>query len=142
MLIYKSLPPVLADTVPFGDEDEGEAFDFDDSGDEIPDAPPAPLALISKDQSQDNCVTSPPMLDPPAPSPTSNAAPSSADIIVVTSRSSSADGTTVAVEETSAAEGSNDREKDLPPPPSPPPPLDDHTQTDPGTTGLQTQLLT
>uniref|UniRef100_A0A3Q3B5L2 Rho guanine nucleotide exchange factor 10 n=1 Tax=Kryptolebias marmoratus TaxID=37003 RepID=A0A3Q3B5L2_KRYMA len=40
-----------ADSNPFEDEDEGEAFDFDDSGDDIPEALPPPEVLISEDQS-------------------------------------------------------------------------------------------
>uniref|UniRef100_A0A8C7TJB3 Rho guanine nucleotide exchange factor 10 n=1 Tax=Oncorhynchus mykiss TaxID=8022 RepID=A0A8C7TJB3_ONCMY len=44
-----SLSPllVLVDDVPYADEEEGEQFEFDDSGDEVPEAdrlPPAPLA--------------------------------------------------------------------------------------------------
>uniref|UniRef100_A0A3P8TTE3 Rho guanine nucleotide exchange factor 10 n=1 Tax=Amphiprion percula TaxID=161767 RepID=A0A3P8TTE3_AMPPE len=65
VIFLKPLSPVLADSVPFADEDEGEAFDFDDSGDDIPaadcppPAPPAPLAPISKDHSQNNSVAVP-----------------------------------------------------------------------------------
>lgn len=137
---------MLADNVSFADEDEGEAFDFDDSGDDIPEAdrpppaPPAPLAPSSKDQSQNNTVSSHPeghlpSQDPPAPSTTSDSTPSSADTIVATSRSSTAGGVTAEGEGTSAAEGTDDRETDLPPPP--PPPLDDDAETDLGRTGWQ-----
>ncbi|XP_064810098.1 rho guanine nucleotide exchange factor 10-like isoform X2 [Oncorhynchus masou masou] len=40
-------PEMLVDNVPYADEEEGEQFEFDDSGDEVPEAdqlPPAPLA--------------------------------------------------------------------------------------------------
>ncbi|XP_047200619.1 rho guanine nucleotide exchange factor 10 isoform X1 [Girardinichthys multiradiatus] len=124
-------PEMLADNVPFDDEDEGEAFDFD-SGDDIPEAPPAPTVLPSEDQSQDNSLTSQPegshsILDPPAPF--SNSAPSSVDAAVARSKPSSAVRETTEAEETSA-EGTNDREEDLPPPPSPPPPVSYGLQTD------------
>lgn len=130
------------------EEDEGEAFDFDDSGDDIPEAdrpppaPPAPLAPSNKDQSQDTMVASQPerhlpSLDPPAPSITSDAAPSSEDTTVATSRSSTAGGATAEGEGTSVAEGTDDTETDLPPPP--PPPLDDDAETDPGRTGSEGQ---
>lgn len=130
------------------EEDEGEAFDFDDSGDDIPEAdrpppaPPAPLAPSNKDQSQDTMVASQPerhlpSLDPPAPSITSDAAPSSEDTTVTTSRSSTAGGATAEGEGTSVAEGTDDTETDLPPPP--PPPLDDDAETDPGRTGSEGQ---
>ncbi|XP_074465805.1 rho guanine nucleotide exchange factor 10 isoform X2 [Sebastes fasciatus] len=142
-------PEMLADNVPFPDEDDGEAFDFDDSGDDIPEAdrpppaPPAPLAPSSKDQSQDTTVASHPegqlpSPDPPAPSSTSDTAPSSADTPVATSISSTAGGATAEGEVTSAAEGTDDMETDLPPPP--PPPLDDDdAETDPARTGKEGQ---
>ncbi|XP_061598997.1 rho guanine nucleotide exchange factor 10 isoform X2 [Cololabis saira] len=135
-------PEMLADGIPPEYEEEGEAFDFDDSGEEIPDAPPAPQDCTSKDQSQDTSVTHPPLLDPPAPSSTSNAAPLSADTTVLTSRSSSAGETTTtaAAEGTSAAAEANEREKDLPPPPPLLAPLDViNIQTDPATTGFESQ---
>ncbi|XP_069008026.1 rho guanine nucleotide exchange factor 10 isoform X1 [Embiotoca jacksoni] len=140
-------PEMLADGVPFADEDEGEAFDFD-SCDDIPEAdyplpaPPAALAPIGEDQSQDAVASHPegrlPIPDPPAPSSASNTAPSSADTTVATSRSSSAGGATTEADGTSAARGTDDREEDLQPPPTPPPPPppDDETEIDPGTTGL------
>ncbi|XP_019117682.2 rho guanine nucleotide exchange factor 10 isoform X3 [Larimichthys crocea] len=123
-------PEMLADNVTFGDEDEGEAFDFDDSGDDIPEAdrlPPAP-------QNQDKIMASNPeghlsCPDPPALSNTSNT-PSSADTTIATSRSSTAGGSTTEADVTSAVEGTDDKEADLPPPP--PPPLDDYAETDPG----------
>uniref|UniRef100_UPI0037E94468 rho guanine nucleotide exchange factor 10 isoform X2 n=1 Tax=Semicossyphus pulcher TaxID=241346 RepID=UPI0037E94468 len=136
-------PEMLADSVPFADEDEGEAFDFDDSGDDIPEAdrlppaPPPPPAPSSNDQSQDNMVSSQPeghlpSPDPPAPSSTSDTAPSSADATAATSRSTTAGG-----EGTSAAEGTDDMETDLPPPP--PPPLNDDAEADSGRTGKEVQ---
>lgn len=132
---------VLADNVAFADEDEGEAFDFDDSGDDIPEAdrpPPAPpVSSGGKDQSQNNSHPEGqlPSPDPPAPSTTSDTVPSSADTTVATSRSSTAGGATAEGEGTSAAEGSDDKETDFLPPPPPLPPLDE--ETDPGRTGLQ-----
>ncbi|XP_044021639.1 rho guanine nucleotide exchange factor 10 isoform X2 [Siniperca chuatsi] len=137
-------PEMLAENVPFADEDEGEAFDFDDSGDDIPEADrpppatPAPHAPSSKDQGQDKMLASHPegplpSPDPPAPSTTSDIAPSSADTTVATSRSSTAGRATAEGEVTSAAEGTDDKETDLPLPP--PPPLDDNSETDPGREG-------
>ncbi|XP_017274289.1 rho guanine nucleotide exchange factor 10 isoform X2 [Kryptolebias marmoratus] len=135
-------PEMLADSNPFEDEDEGEAFDFDDSGDDIPEALPPPEVLISEDQSKLSSVAShpegyPSILDPPAPF--SNTASSSADPTAATSRSSSAGGATTEAGGTSVAEGTNDRETDLPPPPSPPPPLGYDIQTDPKSTGTEGQ---
>lgn len=137
-----SLFSVLADSVPFADEDEGEAFDFDDSGDDIPEAdrlppaPPAPLSSSSRDQCQDKMVAAHPEGNIPIPSPPtpSDIAPSSADTEVATSRSSTAGGAAAEGEWTSAVEGTDDKETDLPPPP---PPVDEDTETDPGRTGLQ-----
>ncbi|XP_038585833.1 rho guanine nucleotide exchange factor 10 isoform X2 [Micropterus salmoides] len=142
-------PELLVDNVSFADEVEGEAFDFEDSGDDIPEAdrppaaPPAPLAPSSKDQSQDKMVASHskgplPCPDPPALSTISDTAPSSADTAVATSRSSTAGGATTEGEGTSAAEGTDDRETDLPPPP-PPRLEDDETVTDPGETGRKSK---
>ncbi|KAF3844696.1 hypothetical protein F7725_007859 [Dissostichus mawsoni] len=140
-------PEMLADNVPhFADEEEGEAFDFDDSGDDVPEAdrppppPPAPLPPSSNDQNQDMTVVSPPeghlpSPDPPAPSITPHTAPSSAEEPVAASASSTTGGTAAGGEWTSAAEGADDMETDLPPPP--PPPLDDEAETDPGRTGSE-----
>ncbi|XP_033978065.1 rho guanine nucleotide exchange factor 10 isoform X3 [Trematomus bernacchii] len=141
-------PEMLADNVPhLADEEEGEAFDFDDSGDDVPEAdrppppPPAPLPPSSTDQNQDMTVVSPPeghlpSPDPPAPSITPHTAPSSAEEPVAASASSTAGGGAAAGGEwTSAAEGADDMETDLPPPP--PPPLDDEAETDPGRTGSE-----
>ncbi|XP_068436539.1 rho guanine nucleotide exchange factor 10 isoform X2 [Clinocottus analis] len=141
-------PEMLADSATFADEDEGETFDFDDSGDDIPEAdhlppaPPAPLAPSSNDQGPDQLMVSHPeghltSPDTPAPSTTSATAPSSADIAVATSRSSTAGGATAEGERTSAAEGTDDMETDLPPPP--PPSLVDDAETDPGRTGSEGQ---
>ncbi|XP_040055874.2 rho guanine nucleotide exchange factor 10 isoform X2 [Gasterosteus aculeatus] len=125
-------PEMLADDA---DEDEGEAFDFDDSGDDNvpeadcpPPAPPAPLAAGSADGGRDvrppeGRLASP---APPAPPSTADAAPSAADATAATSRSTAAggDGT------------SGDTETDLPPPP----PLDeDGAEADPGGTGGEVQ---
>ncbi|XP_068577726.1 rho guanine nucleotide exchange factor 10 isoform X2 [Cebidichthys violaceus] len=144
-------PEMLADSVPFADEDEGEAFDFDDSGDDIPEAerplpaPPAPLAPSANDQGLDKTRVGHPEAhltgpDPPAPS---DAAPSSADSTVATSGSSAAaaGGATAAAsggEGTSAAEWTDDMETDLPPPP--PPPLEEDAETDPARTGSEGQV--
>uniref|UniRef100_A0A8C7ZVM7 Rho guanine nucleotide exchange factor 10 n=1 Tax=Oryzias sinensis TaxID=183150 RepID=A0A8C7ZVM7_9TELE len=113
-------PEMLADSVPFAEEDEGEPFDFDD--DDMPE-PPA----TSQDGSKDRGVAA-----PPVPS----TAPSPADSSVAESGGSSVGGAQAGAEGTSAAGGNNEREKDLPPPPSPPPLLDDDLQTDPGTAVL------
>ncbi|XP_063764236.1 rho guanine nucleotide exchange factor 10 isoform X3 [Eleginops maclovinus] len=138
---------VLAANVPdFADEDEGEAFDFEDSGDDVPEAarppppPPAPLTSSSNDPSQDMTAAGHPeghlpSPDPPAPSITAHTAPSSADKPVATNASSTAGGATAGGEQTSAAEGAEDTETDLPPPP--PPPLDFDAETDPGGTGSE-----
>ncbi|XP_034078182.1 rho guanine nucleotide exchange factor 10 isoform X3 [Gymnodraco acuticeps] len=138
-------PEMLADNVPhLADEEEGEAFDFDDSGDDVPEAdrppppPPAPLPPSSNDQNQDMTVVSPPeghllSPDPPAPSITPHTAPSSAEEPVAASASSTAGGAAAGGEWTSAAEGADDMETDLPP--APPPLLDDEAETDPGRTG-------
>uniref|UniRef100_A0A3Q2FQ29 Rho guanine nucleotide exchange factor 10 n=1 Tax=Cyprinodon variegatus TaxID=28743 RepID=A0A3Q2FQ29_CYPVA len=56
---------VLADDDAFNDEDEGEAFDFD-SGDDIPEAPPAPPILPTEDPNAEGKDAS---LDAPQPSP-------------------------------------------------------------------------
>ncbi|XP_035466128.2 rho guanine nucleotide exchange factor 10 isoform X1 [Scophthalmus maximus] len=116
-------PEMLADSVPFADEDDGEAFDFDDSGDDVvpeadrlPPAPPVPPAPSSGD----GLLASLP--DPPAPSPTPITAPLSVDTSAAT-----AEG-----EGSSAPEGAADTESDLPPPP--PPPLTGDAETDPAQT--------
>lgn len=137
-----SLSPVLVDSVPLADDDEGEAFDFDDSGDEVPEADrpppalPAPPPPSSTAQSQGTHPEAhPPIPDPPAPTPVSDTAPSSA---VVKSGGSTAAGATGDGQATSAGEGTDDAEIDLPPPP----PLNDEAETDPGRTGLQSKMLT
>lgn len=137
---------MLADGVPFADEDEGEAFEFDDSGDDVPEAnclppaPPPPLAPSNKEQSQENIVTSYPEGHLPspdlhAPSSTPDTAPSSSsNTLDTTGKSSPAVGRTAEGEGTSAAERTDNIETDLPLPP--PPPLNDDEETDPGRTGL------
>uniref|UniRef100_A0A3Q1HJV5 DH domain-containing protein n=1 Tax=Anabas testudineus TaxID=64144 RepID=A0A3Q1HJV5_ANATE len=103
------------------DEDEGEAFDFDDSCDDVPEAdrpppaPPAHLAPSSKDQSQDNTVVSHPTghltcLEPPVPSSAPDTAPPSANKTVPTSITSTSDGATAEEEETSTLGGNEDTE--------------------------------
>ncbi|XP_074548337.1 rho guanine nucleotide exchange factor 10 isoform X2 [Halichoeres trimaculatus] len=137
-------PEVLADSVPFADEDEGEAFEFDDSSDDIPKAdclppaPPPPLAPSNKEKSQENMVASQPeghipSPDLQAPSSIPDTAPSSLNTFDTTGKSSTAVGTTEEGERTSAAEGTDNIETDLPLPP--PPPLIDDEETDPGRTG-------
>ncbi|TNN82999.1 Rho guanine nucleotide exchange factor 10 [Liparis tanakae] len=136
-------PEMLADSVPLTDEDEGETFDFDDSGDDIPEAdrlPPAtptPLATSTNHQGQNQTVVSQPELhltspDPPAPSATSHTAPSSADTAVASSKSSTVGGATA-----EEGEGTDNTGTDLPP--LPPPPLVDDAETDPGRTGGEGQ---
>ncbi|XP_041668874.1 rho guanine nucleotide exchange factor 10 isoform X2 [Cheilinus undulatus] len=139
-------PEMLADSVPFADEEEGEAFDFDDSGDDIPEAdcpppaPPPPLAPSSKEQSQDNMVANHlegPKRDSTAPSATPNTAPSSRNSTAATGKSTSAGGATVDGGRTSAPGGIDIIDTDLPLPP--PPPLNDETETDPGRADMEGQ---
>ncbi|XP_029983401.1 rho guanine nucleotide exchange factor 10 isoform X2 [Sphaeramia orbicularis] len=144
-------PEILAGNASFAeDEDEGEAFNFDDSGDDIPEnecplpAPPVFLAASSKDQSQDDSVSSHPEGSkastdphPPASLTTTDTTPSPPDVAVAMSRSSTAGGATSEGEGTSAAEGNDDKETDLPPPP--PPLLDEDTARDRGKTGSDGQ---
>ncbi|XP_026156740.1 rho guanine nucleotide exchange factor 10 isoform X2 [Mastacembelus armatus] len=123
-------PEMLADNDAFAAEDEGEAFDFDDSDNDVPEAAqpppasPAHLGPSSKDQSCDNTVAVShseghlASLDPPANTATSISS-------------------TAEVEWTSVAQGTDDIETDLLPPPPPPPPLNDDTQTDPEKTGRE-----
>ncbi|XP_029349494.1 rho guanine nucleotide exchange factor 10 isoform X3 [Echeneis naucrates] len=137
-------PEMLADSTPLADDDEGQAFDFDDSGDDVPEAdhpPPGPTSLTapsSKDQRQDSLVASHhegnlPNPETPVQNPPSGA---SADTTFVTNGASTADGTTPA-EGMTTAEGTDDRETDLPLPP--PPPLNDDTEKDSGRTGSKDQ---
>lgn len=129
---------MLADHAPFADEDEGEPFDFDDSGDDtqVDPPPPAPLAPPSSngvDQSLgnlDNRLLPGP--DPRAPSTTANTALSATEPPPVTGRSAVAGGATAEGEETSAAEWTDDKVPDLPPPPP-----DASTEKDSRLTGLQ-----
>ncbi|KAM9707401.1 rho guanine nucleotide exchange factor 10 isoform 2-T3 [Menidia menidia] len=136
-------PEMLADNVAYEDEDEGEAFDFDDSGDDFPKAPPPPQAVTGMEQSRDDPVSCQPVVPPPPASPTaSNTAPSPPDTTAATGQSSLGGGTTTEGEGTFAEVGVNDDEKDLPPPPSPspPPPLADDIQINPGDTGIKEQI--
>ncbi|XP_056151253.1 rho guanine nucleotide exchange factor 10 isoform X2 [Lampris incognitus] len=120
-------PEILAGEVPFADEDEGEAFDFDDSGDEIPEADrppptlPAPLAPNDGTHAQVNPVTyppagQPPKLDPPATPLTVDSAASSADTTVAMETTSTTGGTSG---EGEAAPAAKDTDFPLPPPPPP-----------------------
>lgn len=112
-------PEMLADHSSLADEDEGEAFEFDDSGDEVPEAdrlPPAPPVFIapSADGHSEGDL-------PAAPAPVSTEAPalSTEEAAVTTRQAPAAPGAdTSAIDETEA------KETDLPPPP---PPLDYHT---------------
>ncbi|KAM3871546.1 rho guanine nucleotide exchange factor 10 [Diretmus argenteus] len=144
-------PPEMLADVPFVDEDEGQAFEFDDSGDDIPEAdrqppaPPAPLFLNGGAQSQVDIVVGhpegqPPTPDPPAPPPVVDTATSSADTTVATATSSTTGGATTG-EGTSAAKGTEDKETDLPPPPPPPLPFEDDVLagTDAGKTEIEGQ---
>ncbi|XP_028995595.1 rho guanine nucleotide exchange factor 10 isoform X2 [Betta splendens] len=125
------------------DEDEGEAFDFDDSCDDVPEAnrlPPAappPLPPGSKDQSQGDKVASQPgsmsCLDPPAPFITTDTAPPSANQTDPTRGSSTAGGATA------EGEGTDDTDLPPPPPPSPPPTLNDNTEANPERAGFSGQ---
>ncbi|XP_038151603.1 rho guanine nucleotide exchange factor 10 isoform X1 [Cyprinodon tularosa] len=126
-------PEMLADDDAFNDEDEGEAFDFD-SGDDIPEAPPAPPILPTEDPSPVDSLTIHPEDShciPEPPPPISHSEPSSLDTTAAISEFSSAGRETTEAKETSAAEGTNDKEEDLPPLPSPPPPVGYGVQTDP-----------
>ncbi|XP_068607758.1 rho guanine nucleotide exchange factor 10 [Brachionichthys hirsutus] len=124
-------PEMLVDSVAFADEDEGEAFDFDDTDDDVPEAdrpppaPPSPLTPSSKDQRHGALASSHPeghLHNPQALAAASSTTPSSADATVAISRSSNTSGA-----ETSGAEGADDKETDLPPPPAPV--VDDAGQT-------------
>lgn len=134
---------VLVDGVLLTDEDEGEAFDFDDICDDVPEAdrlppaPPSPLAPSSKDQSLGNTMASPPeahisCLDHAAPFLTTYTAAPSANQTDLTCRPSIAGGAMA------EGEGADDAGADLPPPPppSPPPSVDDNTEANPGRAGL------
>lgn len=58
-------PEMLADHGSFADEEEGEAFEFDDSGDDVPEAdrlPPAPPVFIApsgEDHSEEDYPAAP-----------------------------------------------------------------------------------
>nr|XP_020470142.1 rho guanine nucleotide exchange factor 10 isoform X3 [Monopterus albus] len=134
-------PEMLADSVSFAGEDKGEVFDFDDGGDDVPEAnhpltaPPAPLFPSCMVQSQENLVaTTYPLGHLPSPDPPAPSSPSSANTAVAASRSVAADGAAKG-EWASAAQGNFDTEADLPPPPPPPLPL--NTEADPRNTGTE-----
>lgn len=121
---------MLADNASFADEDEGEAFDFDDSGDDVPEAdclPPLPpmfLAPSAEDQYEEDCSFN---TDLPAPSP--------ADVTVTTSTPATTGGATTDVSAgASVPEATDDKDADLPPPP---PPLDDDNARYPQKTGTE-----
>ncbi|KAF7657300.1 hypothetical protein LDENG_00029340 [Lucifuga dentata] len=133
---------VLADDAPFAEEDEGEAFEFDDSGDDIPEAdrpPPPPLEPNAEADREVSFVAGHPegrlpVLDPSAPSATVDPALLSAATTVAMARSPTAGGITPDGEGTSATEGTDDKLTDLP---LPPPPHD--AEANPGKTGSEGQ---
>lgn len=145
-------PEMLADDVPFADEEEGEAFEFEDSGDETPEAdrpPPAPPAPDYTDQGQFNGVAphpegQPPNPDPPAPdipaaTPPAQSAeaasPGPPDTANTTNTANTADTAAVATAEgevvSAVVIGTDDKDTDLPLPPEEATP----TATDAGVTG-------
>lgn len=117
-------PEMLVDNGSFADEDEGEAFEFDDSGDDIPEAdrlPPAPPVFIApsaEDHSEE---------DLPAPVSAEATALSTDETTVATCQSPTAGGKTSAGVDTSVIEETNGKDVDLPPPP---PPLADYSHLD------------
>ncbi|XP_046874447.1 rho guanine nucleotide exchange factor 10 isoform X1 [Hypomesus transpacificus] len=118
-------PEMLAEDVPFADEDDGEAFEFDDSGDDAPEAdrpPPAPPAPDYAAESQLNGMAPQPEgpssdADPPVPAvPTADPVAPSAE--AATPVAPDAASTAVAEEAVSVAvTGTHDIDTDLPPPP-------------------------
>uniref|UniRef100_A0A8C7CHT0 Rho guanine nucleotide exchange factor 10 n=1 Tax=Oncorhynchus kisutch TaxID=8019 RepID=A0A8C7CHT0_ONCKI len=78
--LYPKPHKVLADEVPYADEEEGEQFEFDDSGDEFPEAdrpPHAPPAPDYGGKAQINGVAPHPQQEGPDPRP-SNPEPAAA----------------------------------------------------------------
>ncbi|XP_041703382.1 rho guanine nucleotide exchange factor 10 isoform X2 [Coregonus clupeaformis] len=76
-------PEMLADEVPYADEEEGEQFEFDDSGDEAPKADRPPLAPPAPDyraqgQAQVNGVALHPQQEGPYPQPSNPEPPAAA----------------------------------------------------------------
>uniref|UniRef100_A0A8C8J5F4 Rho guanine nucleotide exchange factor 10 n=1 Tax=Oncorhynchus tshawytscha TaxID=74940 RepID=A0A8C8J5F4_ONCTS len=106
-------PPLLVDDVPYADEEEGEQFEFDDSGDEVPEAdrlPPAPLGQPS---------------NPDPPAATATVDPTTATVaasLPVPATMATTDTAVVAAaegEKASAVPVPADKDSDLPlPPPS------------------------
>lgn len=106
-------PEMLVDNASFGDEDEGEAFEFDDSGDEVPEAdqlPPVPPVFIAPNAQDHNEE------DFPAPFSTCGTAPSAEETTVTTCLSPTAGGDTSAAVDTSVTQETDDKDIDLPPP--------------------------
>ncbi|XP_041711313.1 rho guanine nucleotide exchange factor 10 isoform X3 [Coregonus clupeaformis] len=126
-------PEMLVDEVPYADEEEGEQFEFDDSGDEVPEAdrpPPAPPAPDYGAQAQVNGVAPHPELEGADPEPHPEGQPSNPDTITATVAASLPVPVAMATTDTSAvatAEGGKasavpvpaDTDSDLPPPPPP-----------------------
>nr|XP_023850775.1 rho guanine nucleotide exchange factor 10-like [Salvelinus alpinus] len=140
-------PEMLADEVPYADEEEGEQFEFDDSGDEFPEADRSPHAPPAPDyggKAQINGVAPHPQQEGPDPRP-SNTEPTAAaadtdtvaaeppvpvamattDTVVSAPEAPVANATTETTAPVAAAEGDNtssvpaDADSDLPPPPPP-----------------------
>nr|XP_057946844.1 rho guanine nucleotide exchange factor 10 isoform X1 [Doryrhamphus excisus] len=114
------------------DEDEGEAFDFDDSGDDIPevDRPPPTSSMKEQCQVDHMCHQAEgdqPSLAPQTPCSVPDTAPS-AQVLTASEATPEADGITTAEE--------TDDKIDLPLPPPP----DDVVETDSGRTGCEDQL--
>ncbi|XP_014065815.2 rho guanine nucleotide exchange factor 10 isoform X1 [Salmo salar] len=130
-------PEMLVDDVPYADEEEGEQFEFDDSGDEVPEAdrpPPAPLAPDYGAQA--NSVAPHPEPEGADPEPHLEGQPSNPDPPTATATVDTTTATvaasvpaTVTTTDTAAvaaAEGEKasavpvpaDTDSDLPPPPS------------------------
>uniref|UniRef100_A0A3P8UHR9 Rho guanine nucleotide exchange factor 10 n=1 Tax=Cynoglossus semilaevis TaxID=244447 RepID=A0A3P8UHR9_CYNSE len=127
-------PEMLADGATFDDEDEGEVFDFDDSGDEAakvghrPPTPPAPPALNDENDYQESLGTGVPEDQLPVPPVPSSTVPSSSAAAERSSTSTTSGAT--------SPERTAEAEADLPPPPPPspppPPPSNEDEETPPG----------
>ncbi|XP_055718872.1 rho guanine nucleotide exchange factor 10-like isoform X2 [Salvelinus fontinalis] len=140
-------PEMLADEVPYADEEEGEQFEFDDSGDEFPEADRSPHAPPAPDyggKAQINGVAPHPQQEGPDPRP-SNTEPTAAaadtdtvaaeppvpvamattDTVISAPEAPVANATTETTAPVAAAEGDKtssvpaDADSDLPPPPPP-----------------------
>ncbi|CAB1335040.1 unnamed protein product, partial [Coregonus sp. 'balchen'] len=124
---------IVEDFPPPPPEKEGEQFEFDDSGDEVPEAdrpPPAPPAPDYGAQAQVNGVAPHPELEGADPEPHPEGQPSNPDTITATVAASLPVPVAMATTDTSAvatAEGGKasavpvpaDTDSDLPPPPPP-----------------------